>query len=216
MNDAYIFLNGDFDTGDMQDKDSTNDAYIIGVDGGVRHLRKLGLNPDLVIGDLDSVSGDDMKWILENAIEVKQFPSEKDQTDFELSLEHAISLGSKKVQIFGALGGRMDHTLANISLLSNPRYADIEIRLVTRDETLFFIHKRTEIKGNIGDIVSLLPWGDPVTGVITIGLKYPLRGETLFPYQSRGMSNVLETDIVNISIKKGILLCVHQSSRSSS
>jgi thiamine pyrophosphokinase len=106
----------------------------------------------------------------------------------------------------------MDHTLANISLLSNPRYSDIHICLINGTESLFFIQKQTTISGKKGDIVSLLPWGESVTGVTTSGLKYPLEEEILFSFGSRGLSNILESGNATITFKKGNLLCVLQSS----
>ncbi len=209
---VFIFLNGDFRENHLHTSVASDHAYLIGVDGGVRHLRKLDMIPDIVIGDFDSISSHEIKWITEKAVETRRFPPEKDQTDFELALDHAMEIGCKEIQVFGALGGRMDHTLANISLLSNPRYSNIHICLINGTERLFFIHNQTTIFGKTGDIVSLLPWGESVTGVTTSGLKYPLNEEILFSFGSRGLSNVLESGYATITFKKGILLCVLQSS----
>jgi thiamine pyrophosphokinase len=209
---VFIFLNGDFEESHLHTSLASDNAYLIGVDGGVRHLRKLGTIPNLVIGDFDSISSYEINWITENAEETRRFPAEKDQTDFELALDRAMEIGCKEIRVYGALGGRMDHTLANISLLSNPRYSDIHICLINGTESLFFIQKQTTISGKKGDIVSLLPWGESVTGVTTSGLKYPLEEEILFSFGSRGLSNILESGNATITFKKGNLLCVLQSS----
>jgi thiamine pyrophosphokinase len=115
-----------------------------------------------------------------------------------------------KIIVFGALGGRVDHTLANIGLLGNPDYADRDIRIFSNNEYIYFLHSPSTIKGNIGDILSLISWGGPVLGVTTTGLQYPLSDEDLFPDKSRGISNVMTSSEAIIQFKKGNLLCVQQ------
>ena len=73
----------------------------------------------------------------------------------------------------------------------------------------FFIRDTAEVNGQIGETVSLLPWGAPVSGVTTEGLEYPLRGEMLQPHQARGVSNTLTAARARISIQNGLLLCIH-------
>ena len=185
-------------------------GFNIAVDGGIRHLRESNLIPDILIGDLDSVSEQDLAWCKNLQIEIHQYPKEKDQTDFELALDYALKKNRDKIIVFGALGGRIDHTLANIGLLGNPDYADRDIRIFSNNEDIYFLHSPTTIKGNIGDIISLIPWGGPVLGVTTIGLQYPLSDEDLLPDRSRGISNVMSSNEAIIQFKKGNLLCVQQ------
>ena len=185
-------------------------GYFIAVDGGVRHVRELNITPDILIGDLDSISQEDLDWCKKLRVDIKKYPSQKDQTDFELALDYAIEKIQGKIFIFGAIGGRIDHTLANISLLNNPEYADRDIKLVSNHESIFFIQRKTTIKGDPGDIISLLPWGEPAVGVTTTGLQFPLWDETLLPDRSRGISNVMCSNVATIEFKKGNLLCVHQ------
>jgi thiamine pyrophosphokinase len=210
VHNTYIFLNGDFDLTRYPDEFLFADGLKIAVDGGVRHLREVDMIPDILIGDLDSVSEQDLAWCKKMQIEISQYPREKNQTDFELALEYAMQKSQDKIVVFGALGGRIDHTLANIGLLNNPHFVGREIKFFSNNEYIYFLRSPTIIKGNPGDIVSLIPWGDTVFGVTTTGLKFPLRNEELIPDQSRGISNVMISKEALVQFKKGNLLCVHQ------
>jgi thiamine pyrophosphokinase len=181
---------------------------IIAVDGGIRHLQKMNITPDILIGDLDSITTADLDWCRSRNVEIRKFPAEKDQTDFELALDHAISCSQGKLIVYGALGGRIDHTLVNIGLLSNPRYMDRDVRIITDREKVFFLRRKTAITGEMGLTISLIPWGEPATGVTTSGMQYPLMDENLFPDQSRGISNVICSESASIQFKEGKLLCV--------
>jgi thiamine pyrophosphokinase len=205
-----IFLNGDFDAIKSPDNIPSAGGFNIAVDGGIRHLRELNLIPDILIGDLDSVSEQNLEWCRSLQVEIHQYPREKDQTDFELALDYAMKKNRDKIFVFGALGGRIDHTLANIGLLSNPHYATRDIRIFSNNEYVYFLHSPTTIKGNTGDIISFIPWGGPVLGVTTTGLHYPLSNEDLLPDRSRGISNVMSSTEAIIQFKKGNLLCVQQ------
>jgi thiamine pyrophosphokinase len=205
-----IFLNGDFDIDKSIVEYPPAGGFNIAVDGGVRHLKALNMIPDVLIGDLDSVSAQDLAWCKRLQVVIHQYPKEKDQTDFELAIDYAMENRKGKIIVFGALGGRIDHTLANIGLLCNPEYAGMDIRIFSNNEYIYFLRSPTTIKGNIGDIISLIPWGEPVLGVTTTGLKFPLCNEDLLPDRSRGISNVICSSDAIIEFKKGNLLCVQQ------
>jgi thiamine pyrophosphokinase len=182
---------------------------LIAADGGLKHIRNLGLVPNLVIGDLDSISREEDKWIHKNQIEVIKFPVEKDQTDLELALLEAVKRGGDPIIVIGALGGRIDQTLANIFLLLMPDLENVDVRLDDGHSELFLIKNNAEIRGKKGEIVSLLPMLSPIIGIKTIDLKYSLNNETLLPEHSRGISNEMIADKAEISLKNGALLCIH-------
>ena len=182
---------------------------IISADGGLRHIREIELKPDLVIGDLDSISKEDSKWISENHIETRKFPEKKDQTDLELALLAAVDIGGDPITVVGALGGRIDQTLTNIFLLLMPELQNADVRLDDGLEELFLIQSHGSVTGKKGDTVSLLPLLSPVMGIRTKGLKFPLKDEILFPERSRGVSNEMDSDKAEVSMKSGVLLCIH-------
>jgi thiamine pyrophosphokinase len=205
---AVIFLNGEYSNIGPSSYTSVTGDLVIAVDGGIRHLLGMNITPDILIGDLDSVSPESLVWCQSRKVEIKKYPAEKDQTDFELALDHAMNCVLGELIVYGALGGRIDHTLANIGLLGNPRYLEMDVRIITEREMVFFIRQKTTITGKVGQTISLIPWGEPVTGVTTTGLEYPLKNETLFPDRSRGISNVISSESACIQFKEGKLLCV--------
>jgi thiamine pyrophosphokinase len=186
------------------------DDYIVAADGGANHLMKMGILPEIVIGDLDSVDEDTLFELTSAEVRIEQYSEDKDETDIELALSYAIELQPTSILIIGALGGRLDQTLANLSILTDPTLPGIDIRLDDGVEEAFFCRKQAEVRGRSGDIVSLIPWHGPVEGVTTEGLQWPLYSETLYPDKSRGVSNVVLKDEASIHIQSGLLLIVHR------
>jgi thiamine pyrophosphokinase len=180
-------------------------------DGGTHHALALGLMPSVVIGDLDSLTREDRHQLDARDVEIQQFPRDKDKTDLELALHLAIAAGHREILIVGALGGRLDQTLGNLSLLTDARLSTCDIRLDDGVEEAFFAHSCSEIQihGRPADIVSLIPWGGKVTGISTQGLRWPLCSETLFPDRTRGISNEMSREIASIFLKSGLLLVIH-------
>jgi thiamine pyrophosphokinase len=111
--------------------------------------------------------------------------------------------------LIGALGGRLDQTLGNLSLLLLPELQELTVRLEDGDQEVFILHDSATIYGHQGDVVSLLPLWEDVNGVTTEELEYPLHNETLFRDRSRGISNVMQNNQAHIRIARGSLLCVH-------
>jgi thiamine pyrophosphokinase len=186
------------------------DDYIIAADGGANHLMKMGILPEIVIGDLDSVDEDTLFELTSAEVRIEQYSEDKDETDIELALSYAIELRPTSILIIGALGGRLDQTLANLSILTDPTLPGIDIRLDDGVEEAFFCRKQAEVRGRSGDIVSLIPWHGPVEGVTTEGLRWPLYSEMLYPDKSRGVSNAMLKDGASIRIQLGLLLIVHR------
>lgn len=203
---VYIYLNGDTLPGDIPASGSR--GLLIAVDGGARHYHALDLLPDLLIGDLDSITPDDRAWCAAGEVEIRQYPREKDDVDFELALRLALGRSRGAVVVYGGLGGRLDHTLANISILAGPTQAGRQVELRRGEERVFFVGREVKFTAQPGSIVSLLPWGEVCSGVTTSGLRYPLVEETLFAERSRGVSNEVLTGAVEIRCRKGNLLCV--------
>jgi len=184
---------------------------LIAADGGQRYLAQLGLQPERVIGDLDSLSPAEVAALQVAGIILERHPVDKNETDLELALNRALDLGGRSVEIriAAALGGRLDQTLGNLYLLSRPDLADVDVRLEDGSEEVFLIRSTALITGEVGDVVSLLPLAAPVFGITTTGLKYPLRGETLYPDHTRGISNVLNAPQAKVRLQRGVLICIH-------
>jgi thiamine pyrophosphokinase len=209
MSRALIFVNGEMrDSGAARALVQPTDV-IIAADGGGRHALALGVIPTAIIGDFDSLSEAEVRVFADMGVHILRFPPSKDETDFELALAHAVRAGHRPIIIIGANGGRLDQALGNIALLSDPEYIASEVRLDDGVTEAFFVSAKASIHGKPGDLVSLIPWGNPVEGVSTDGLVYPLNRETLLPYRTRGISNQMLAETAKVSLKRGLLLCVH-------
>jgi thiamine pyrophosphokinase len=169
----------------------------------------MSLLPSLLIGDLDSISEADLQSLTGRSITILKYPREKDETDLELALGWAVDHGFRSIRVAGALGGRLDQMLGNLFLLTWDRLEGLDVRLDDGCEEVFLISRSAEVHGTAGDTISLIPLLGPATGITTEGLEYPLRGETLFPERTRGISNQMLNEQAIVSLESGCLLCIH-------
>ncbi|MCA1899750.1 MAG: thiamine diphosphokinase [Chloroflexi bacterium] len=207
-----IFANGNLPNPEKARSLLREDDFIIAADGGARHALALGRVPNVIVGDLDSAEFD-LQPLMEKGTKALQFPRDKNETDLELAIQHALTLRPEQVVILAALGGRLDQTLGNIALISRPFLlspSSLALRLDDGVEEVFFCHDRCEINGAAGDLVSLIPWQGEAAGVVTAGLKWRLRGETLYPHKTRGVSNEMLGETASLQIQSGSLLVVHR------
>jgi len=205
-----IFANGELPNLDQARRLLRADDYIICADGGTRHALSLGIQPDLVIGDMDSAEKGQLLKLKEADVSIELFPHDKNETDLELAIDHAMELEPKQIIIVAALGGRLDHTLGNIALLNDTSHPSLDIRLDDGVEEIFTCRDQVQVHGRSGDLVSLMPWQGAVTEVQTKNLKWPLEHETLYPEKTRGISNEMLGETASISIGSGVLLIVHR------
>lgn len=192
---------------------------VVAADGGAVRARALGLRPDVVIGDWDSIAPDALERLRVEGVELVERRPDKDESDTELALLAALDRGASRVTVLGAFGGRrLDHALANLSLLAHPRVAAADVVLLDgtarasllvaagdpgRNQSL-----ERRFSGRVGDLVSLLPLGRDAMGVSTRGLRFALHDETLRFGPARGLSNVRETETASVSLREGLLLVV--------
>jgi thiamine pyrophosphokinase len=205
---AVIFANGEF-TEPQRVRDLLRvDDLIIAVDGGTRYAWEVGADPQLVVGDLDSLTADEQQRLRSSGVEISSFPPRKDKTDLELALHRAVSEGADSVVILAALGGRLDQTMANLLLLTLPELRNVDVRVVDGRQEAFLIRDGARIAGQRGDTVSLIPLKGDAAGITTQGLEWTLDGETLRFGATRGVSNVLAMEQASVRVRQGLLLCV--------
>jgi thiamine pyrophosphokinase len=186
------------------------DDYIICADGGTRHALALHVRPDLIIGDMDSAEKEQLEKLKDDRVSIELFPRDKNETDLELAIHRAIELEPGRIVIIAALGGRIDQTLSNITLLTDLRLSTIDVRLDDGVEEIFICRDEVKVHGRSGDLVSLIPLQSAVPDILTKNLKWPLSHETLYPDKTRGISNEMTSDMASISIGSGLLLVVHR------
>ena len=211
---TVIFANGELCSPDLALELETADL-LIAADGGYRHFETLSRLPDVLIGDLDSTPESVQENWEKQGVSIIHYPEDKDQTDLELALLYAEKRGADQILIYGAAGGRLDMTLANLLLLAHPELSadltficgDQEVKLIRPGQTLI-------IQGEPEDRVSLIPLGPETTGISTKNLRYPLEQGDLTFGLTRGISNVMDADRAEIELEEGLLALIHTHTNS--
>lgn len=208
---ACILLNGKVDNLNFLKKEIQKEKYdyIICADGGANFLYKLDIAPSYIIGDLDSIDFNVKDYFEKKGVDFKKFPSRKDETDAQLCIHLAKELKVNNVDILGALGGRIDHTIANINLMYYIKNLGINPVLKTEKEYVYIVNNESLcILGNKGDTISILPIKDDAKGITLEGLEYPLNNATINFGNPIGISNVMSSNKCRIKVKSGNLLII--------
>jgi thiamine pyrophosphokinase len=182
---------------------------LIAADGGAYHALAMGLRPRVVVGDLDSLAPELAEELAAQGVELERYPTAKNKTDLELALERAIQDGAQEIVLLGALGGRLDQSLANVLLMAQ-RDWPATIQLVDATEIATVIHggEQMTLEASPGSTMSLLPLSAEVTGITYTGMLYPLDNATIALGSTRGVSNEVVSDHATVSIATGIALVI--------
>lgn len=201
---AIIFANGAI----AQPIEIPPSDLVIAADGGARHCRALGIHPDILIGDFDSLEADEVAQYEAEGTEAIRHPKRKDHTDLELAVHYAHQAGASEILVLGALGARWDQTVANVLLPA--AFPPLRMSLLDGNQELHYLHSgdKLEINGQVGDTVSLIPLSSRVEGITTQNLEYPLEAGVLVFGSTRGVSNVLLKRQASVALSKGNLLCI--------
>ena len=176
---------------------------VVAADSGADVARSLGVLPDVIVGDFDSVTP-----AAAAVAEQRRFPVDKDATDLALALAEARHRGAGSISVVGGSGGRLDHFLANVAVLASDELATVRVDALMGSARLWVVRRRETIRGTVGDLVTLLAHGGPATGIHTTGLRWALDGETLEAGSSRGVSNVLAAPEATVTLETGVLLAI--------
>jgi thiamine pyrophosphokinase len=183
-------------------------STVIAADGGLDRATALGLDVDVVIGDLDSVSAGALAAAEAAGARIVRHPEAKDATDLELALDEAVRLGAGRVLVIASAEGRLDHLVGSLLLLGAEAYAAIELDAIVGDALVHVVRGERALRGSPGELLSLVAVGGPATGVVTSGLDFPLISETLRPGTSRGISNVFTGTEARVALDAGVLLAI--------
>jgi thiamine pyrophosphokinase len=188
---------------------------VVAADSGVHLADVLGVRVDLVVGDLDSAEPEAVVAAEAAGAKVERHPARKDATDLELAIDAAVAAGARRVVVVGGGGGRVDHLFANVLLLGAPEWKGVELEARFGGARVVVARGgegSVTIAGRPGTLVTLLPVGGAAQGIVTAGLEYPLRRETLAPGASRGVSNVMTGREASVELETGTLLVVQPDS----
>lgn len=186
------------------------DDLLIAADGGADHFLALGLTPDILVGDLDSITPAALKQMEASGVEIIRYDPHKDYTDLELALLLAQARQCSQALALGAAGSRWDQTIASLLLPASPALQTLDICLVDGRQELRLLRSgdSLDLRGAPGDLISLIPLSPSAQGITTQGLEYPLADEDLLLGATRGVSNVLLGEQARIHLRQGLLLCV--------
>lgn len=214
MNRIAIITGGDVDLRFVREYINNNEiSNFIAVDGGLDATDKLGIIPDYIVGDFDTVDAALLDKYTDNSdINIVRLVPEKDYTDTHTAICRAVEKKPDEIVIFGGVGSRIDHSIANILLLQIPMKQGIPAYIVNKNNKIYAVDSSCTIhkKTLFGPYISILPFGEAATGITLEGFKYPLNDYTMCVDKdiSIGISNEIIEDVAKIKIKSGKVLVI--------
>lgn len=204
---ALIVLGGDAPGRELLARCMREADLVIAADSGLAAFDRAGLEPDLLVGDMDSVPPDVLARY-EGRLPEHRLNCIKDDTDGMDALDLAIERGAREITLLGALGGRLDHAMANVMLLVRAHRRGACARILSETVCIERVDGCAMLRGARGDTVSLLPLGE-AHGVTLRGFFYPLSGHTLASDYPLGVSNVVTGDEARVEVASGDLIMFH-------
>lgn len=195
---CYIVGSGDFTARDLKRQE---DDFIIAADGGYKYLSKIGIKPDLLVGDFDS-----LEYIPEN-VKIYRFPAEKDDTDMGLAIQKGIELGFSEFSLYAGSGTRNDHFFANLQLLNRFCEKGCTIKMVCPECNIYALKDGEIVLSRAeGTVFSVFSLSDKCRGVSIKNAKYEIENEVLSSRFPLGVSNEFIGGSAVISVKDGVML----------
>ncbi|MBN2410638.1 thiamine diphosphokinase [candidate division KSB1 bacterium] len=210
MAKTVIFANGISGHPEKNQQYISDDDKIICADGGTLYALQMGLVPDILVGDFDSLPVHVLQGMKNKNIVIEQFPEKKDKTDLELALQISERFDTDEVLILTALGGRMDQYLSNILLLTRTDWKQKRIRIADGNQQGWILKGPDELilTGQKGDILSVIPISTQIDGLYLSGLEWSLTNEKIERGSTLTLSNNFKGNKATIKIKSGICLVV--------
>lgn len=185
------------------------DDVLVGADRGALFLIEHGYQPDIAIGDFDSVTAEQLELIREKSEQFHTVDAVmKDWTDMEMAIEWALEQRPASMVIVGGLGTRLDHSLANVQLLRKAVEHGVACTMLDEHNEVRLIDQHARIAKRHYTYCSLIPLTMEATGITLAGFQYPLHDATLKVGETLGMSNVIIGEHGDVSIKSGLLLVI--------
>ena len=204
-NKIIIIANGRIENHDFHKKIIENSDIIICADGGANSAKNLGIIPDYIVGDFDSINSSISDFFKKNGRTKIIKDNNQEKTDLELAIALAETLNPSEILIIGAIGDRIDHTLANILCLAYIK-PEIKAKIVDFKNTIELVDTSIDINGKKDDIISVVPLTD-LFGLSYKGLKWKVTDKNT-RLGWFGISNRLSDNKAKISLTKGKLLVI--------
>ena len=204
---VIVVSNGSFNIKTLEKIRNASD-FIICADGGANHLYMSDVLPDMIVGDLDSLTEDALAYYKKSDVLFHKFPSRKDNTDTELAVDFAIDRGATEIVLLGSTGTRLDHTIANVMILIKLLKMGIKAKVVDEHNEIYIMDSKIEIEKEEGTFVSFLPIFTECIGVTMKGFKYSTDNLDFALGSTMGISNEVESEKGIIEIRDGISLVI--------
>lgn len=179
------------------------DDLIICADGGYNLICEAGIKPDVIIGDMDSVSGK-----LPTDVKIYTYPCKKDKTDLHICVDFALQHKCDQIILLGVMGGRISHSMGSLMMLEYIHKNHAAGMILTASTRVFLVSDKISVKRDNFKYLSLIPLTETAEGVSISGVKYPLENAVLKREKNLGISNEFDSDTAEISVKKGLLTVV--------
>ena len=181
---------------------------VIAADSGAENAAAAGLFVDVLVGDLDSITGQTLNAVVDGGTRIEAHHPDKDTTDLGLALTTAVELGADEIVIVGGGGRRLDHLLGNVAVITSRTLRHVPVRWVLERETAYVVHSRRTIPVSNGSTFSVIPIGGDASGVTLTGSKWNLENVTLDSGGSLGVSNIAVASELFVEVQDGTLLVV--------
>ena len=196
---AFIYTGGKVFIENITEHPKGDDLKIA-ADSGYNTAKALGVVPDILVGDFDSLC----EIPEQEGMKIHQVPAEKDLTDTQIAVEMAVGSGADEIFIIGGLSGRLDHTLSTLSILEDLRGRMVHGYITDGQSRARYIHSTsTLIARSQYKYISVIAADDTVKGVSVEGCKYPLKKATLCRRLQYAVSNEITGNVALISVRKG-------------
>lgn len=205
MSDGAVVIAGGDASEQAVPADLDQFGMVIAADGGLDLAERAGLAVDVVVGDMDSVTPQALERAAAAGALVERSSWDKDLTDLELAVVRARDAGARRLVVLGGAGGRLDHLLANLAVLTGPLTAAMEVEAWIGTAHVQVARDRVRVVGPPGATVSLLAWHGDATGVTTTGLRWPLTDAVLAAGGAVGTSNLLDAPVAQVSLRTGVV-----------
>ncbi|MFC4409258.1 thiamine diphosphokinase [Chungangia koreensis] len=191
-------------------KEKGNLIYI-GADRGSIHLLTKGITPDHIVGDFDSVNQKEWTTLRERVSSIEKLPVEKDETDTEAAVRHAVEYKPEKLILTGVTGGRIDHFLSALHLMLRvqKRFPRMEVLIRDQGNEMHFLFPGVhQLTSNSYKYISFFSFGEVVEDVTLRGFKYEIEHECIKQGMTKFTSNEFASDVCTISFSSGICLVI--------
>lgn len=218
MTKCIIIANGQIDDYKVIkssiDNIKDDDTIIVAADGGSKHLDNLGIEPDYIVGDLDSSDAYEKLKDKFKSAKFMLFDAEKDYTDMELAIETAKQSGAEEIYIYGCLGNRMDHTFGNVLLLKYMHDNNIKGYIIDELNCIEYLSNEEKVIKTGGyKYFSFVPIEGDVKSITLIDMKYPLNEKYVDFGSTLGISNEILGDSAKVILKESSALIFRSKDR---